>query len=320
MSPQMRYWKTSLKIFLSLGLIIILYYQIEDKLAAIDFKTLGNIQFNIWALVLAILLIPINIWLEATKFKILLGSRPSILLAIKSILAGFAAGIVTPGRVGEYGGRLLFIGPKDRTVATLATFVGSIGQNLVNMTLGVAGALMFCRYYTDILEGLPQWFWHLFIASIVLLTIFFFNIERFVRLLKNLAIPWLSRTIGKIKEGKRDITRGVLKKVLIFSVLRYLVYLSQYVMITWFFDFEVSVTAAILSIAMIYLIQSALPLPMLLSVVARGEIALLVWSVFGIDPAVILAATFSLWIINLVMPAVLGVLIINKNPILPKQS
>lgn len=63
----------------------------------------------------------------------------------------------------------------------------------------------------------------------------------------------------------------------------------------------------------IYLIQTGIPLPAFLSVFARGELAILVWSSVGIDEMTALVATFGLWLINLIIPALLGLLVLFQT-------
>ena len=69
------------------------------------------------------------------------------------------------------------------------------------------------------------------------------------------------------------------------------------------------------NIAGIYLIQTGIPLPAFLSIFARGEIAVIVWSGLGIDKFIALAATFGLWFINLILPALIGTVILYRTDI-----
>jgi hypothetical protein len=69
-------------------------------------------------------------------------------------------------------------------------------------------------------------------------------------------------------------------------------------------------------IFLVFLIQSGIPLPPFLSMLARVEIAVIIWSVFERDVMIILSATFSLWIINLLIPSLIGAIFLVKKPIL----
>ena len=65
-------------------------------------------------------------------------------------------------------------------------------------------------------------------------------------------------------------------------------------------------------IASIYLIQTGIPLPAFLSILARGELAVLVWSTLGIVELTALMATFILWFVNLIFPSLIGLLIMTR--------
>jgi hypothetical protein len=63
-------------------------------------------------------------------------------------------------------------------------------------------------------------------------------------------------------------------------------------------------------IATIFLVQASVPLPPAMGLLARSEIALFVWGFFTQDHVDILAATFSLFVINIAVPALLGLVFI----------
>ena len=47
-----------------------------------------------------------------------------------------------------------------------------------------------------------------------------------------------------------------------------------------------------------------------MGLLARGEVALKIWGLFTHNDLSILAATFSLWVINLIIPAFIGLVFI----------
>ena len=59
-------------------------------------------------------------------------------------------------------------------------------------------------------------------------------------------------------------------------------------------------------IATIYLLQTIVPLPAIAGLLVRGSLAVFVWSSFGANEISSLAASFVLWIINLILPALIG--------------
>jgi len=110
--------------------------------------------------------------------------------------------------------------------------------------------------------------------------------------------------------------KTLLTEVLIWSILRYAVYFTQYLLLLYYMGIENNFWILSSHVAGIYLIQTLIPLPAFLSVPARGEIAILVWQNVGISPIWALSVTYSLWILNLIIPAIIGVVILlisNKN-------
>jgi len=63
----------------------------------------------------------------------------------------------------------------------------------------------------------------------------------------------------------------------------------------------------------VYLFQSGLPLPPIMGLVARGEIAIFLFNLFGANALSVAAATFGIWMINLILPAFVGLIIILAN-------
>jgi hypothetical protein len=60
------------------------------------------------------------------------------------------------------------------------------------------------------------------------------------------------------------------------------------------------------------LLQTAIPLPPIVGLLARGEVALKIWGISSQNDLSILAATFTLWVINLIIPALIGLVFILR--------
>ena len=69
----------------------------------------------------------------------------SLAEALKTVLSGIALGIVTPARIGEYGGRLLTSDPNHKPQVISATLLGSIAQNLCNVVMGLGFSYFFLK-------------------------------------------------------------------------------------------------------------------------------------------------------------------------------
>jgi len=135
------WWNIALKVLVSLALIYLIYRQIVAKEDLSSFLTSLRTQLAVanplW-IIATILLIPFNFIFENLKWRTLLTNTKKVSFGttMKAVLCGSTLGIVTPNRLGEYGGRVLYINPEDNWKAIYATGVGNLAQMIILMTFG----------------------------------------------------------------------------------------------------------------------------------------------------------------------------------------
>jgi hypothetical protein len=99
-----------------------------------------------WDYALGLLLLsPLNSLLEAKKWQIAIYNflpRTSVKKSLKMVYVGAAAGLVTPSKIGEYGGRLIDIPAIHYAKALVANFYCSIAQNITNLLMGFLSILL----------------------------------------------------------------------------------------------------------------------------------------------------------------------------------
>lgn len=270
---------------------------------------LSHFQYpNLLYLVLVVLLAPVNIAFEAKKFQQLIRQFAPLGFwkTFKSVLAGTTIAIFTPNRVGEYGGRVLFVKSQDNWKTVIATMVGSLAQLLVLLSLGLIGTAIFT---SQMLAPEP-----IFIGLLVslggllvgLLVFGFFNIDLVIPLVKRIPGIYRLQKFFKHLLVLKNYRRKELKRALFFALLRYLTYSLQYYFLLKFYAIPAPFGIALMGIATIFFVQASIPLPPLMGLLARGEIALFIWGLFSPNEVDILAATFSLFVINIAVPALLG--------------
>lgn len=261
----------------------------------------------IW-LVATLALLPLNWGLEVAKWRQLLlhNWAPSWGLAARAVLAGVTVSLATPNRVGEYGGRAL-IGPAQHWMAIVSTSIlGSVCQWMVFVACG----------WPPLMYALGQ-YWHWPAGWMVVVAASVPVLVLVVVAYGHLVVSTL-RLSGRGSDNKwwrwlmrkalhlRRITRRQFRAALLLGLLRFWVYSTQYLMMLWFFNVSIGFWEGLGGIFSIYLIQAGIPLPPGLGVITRSELAILLWRDIVTDPAAILSATFGLYIINLVIPALLG--------------
>jgi hypothetical protein len=263
-----------------------------------------------WLLVAAVLM-PLNWALEAAKWRYLLA--PSCRLpfgqAWRAVFCGLALSLFTPQRVGEYLGRVLGVPAGHNWPAVLAMAVGNFAQLLALLSFGLAGAALLLGDYLDHSKG-----WGAAAAALLLgLYLLFFNLRRLPGWLRQLPLP---RRAWRLLLMLRQYRGGQLARAWGWSVARYATYSFQYYALAMFFGIVAPPVLAFAAIASLFLVQTSLPLPPLMGLLARGEAALLLWGRFSDQPLSILAATYGLFILNLCLPALLGLAFIVKTNVL----
>jgi len=317
-APNRRLFSICVKAIVLLILAAILYAQLFIRHDISDlsnqFRTSVSLSFGWLYFSTVLVLMPINWLLESIKWNTLVSKFQSfgIKKSMFSVLSGVSMAIMTPGRIGEYGGRLVGIQPENRPKAILANLISSLSQNIINIGLGLVMALFFFNTYMEIQQGilLSIVFASTLIVCALLLT--FFRIDILDGLLAYLPqYEWVEKLRVTVSSFS-TIDNPTLFYILGLSFIRYSIYVCQYVLLIFFFGVTDQWFPAVLGVSTLFFFQSNLPLPPALSVLARGEMAIFLWSVFSSNVLGIIAATFSLWIINLLVPAVLGGIIISQ--------
>ncbi len=265
-------------------------------------------------ILLCLFLVLVNWGLEALRWKMMVDEfhEISFAKALKGILVGLTFGIVSPQRVGEFAGRLMVLPVEKNWLSIRASLYGSIAMNIIVVTSGVIGYLFIQQ---DITEIIPMRLLYLAIIPslifIVLIYLLFPKIEQIFSLSK---LTSRIETWGNFEDYQ--FTKRTLFKVLVISFLRYSVFVFQYLLVIKFIGIDVGSIKVLCLVSIIYLIQAVIPLPGILNLVARGEIAMAIFSLYSVNEISILMATFTLWIINLLVPSLFGLGLLWRIPIL----
>ena len=297
--------------WLSLPLILFaLYYQLFIKT---DFEQAREVFFHrlnfrsLPYLLLCMALMPVNLGTETLKWHRLIRKFYPIrfIKSYKSVITGIALSIFTPKRLGEYGGRVLLL-QKHRPDAVGALFVSNLSQSIANLIIGVLSILLFTILFTKEVEHL-----HLItgiaIAFIITLTIIYFS---FPMLSKHL-IKWkiFRSKFVSFQQIKKNSTSDLVW-LLCLSVLKYCIFILQFVLIIKAFGIQIDIFSGIICASCVFFIKTMLPVPASVELAARGSIAIFFFSVLTNNHIGILVASVLLWVVNLAIPALVGSLLI----------
>lgn len=310
-----RYAYSLAKVLISVLLIVLIYRQVSAYYDKDFFYQLLSKPYAITVIVSVAVLMLVNWYVESKKWRTLVGKFQylSKTKSVQSVMSGVALAIVTPARLGEYGGRLINIEKENRAKALMANGVGSIAQNVTNITFGLVAMLAYISMYLDINSTTLTALISITGVLLMILITVYFRLDLLTSFLARYdqfkAISWLQEKSHFLAA----YTSHELMNVLGLSTLRYIVFSFQYVLLILLCGVTTDPTVAAVGVGVIFFLQSGVPLPPILSVLARGEIAIWVWAVVSTNVLAILSATFILWIINLVIPALIGAFIIWKS-------
>jgi hypothetical protein len=302
-------WSLKLTIFAFLFAAIYKQVFLNKDIGATTAALKLAIKENKGTLLLVLLLMPINWLLETFKWQLLIKKVEVLSLpkAFAAILAGVTFTMFTPNRMGEYGGRFLFLKEPMKAKALQATVLGSLAQIICTIIFGM---LAITYMVMAMGEGmiLPALTLFAIIFTAFVLLFFYFRSNTIYTLLPDKG--WIGKMRAKLALLEQ-FEQGILSGVLLLAGVRYVVYALQYLLLLSVLS---SVTflsmKGLAQVSLAFLLQTAIPTIALFDMGIRGNVALFLFKNTQVNAAGIVAAAFSLWFINLLIPAVMGYAII----------
>src|SRR5687767_14972819 len=285
---------------LSIILLALIAYQLWLRRDNFETLKIESWRYAGWYIILVILLMPLNWWLETLKWHgfLTVHAKVAFQKSFKAVTSGIALSLFTPNRIGEYGGRILFMPYAIRWPVFFSTFMGSISQNLVAFSAGVLAFVLLVDGFIQIK----------IIGSLIVLVsvISYFQVRRVILWICKLKMHnWLLKISNQLAYLK-DYTTSLLIKSLLIALIRYGVYVFQFVLLLIAFEPDASVFSLFLGVSCLYLFHTIIPMPPVADVLARTNIALILWAGTGMSELSISLASFIVWVINLLIPAAAG--------------
>jgi hypothetical protein len=271
----------------------------------------------LFALILTMMLI--NWSLESVKWRLLIGKieKISFFRAFKAVMTGVSVSLFTPNRTGEYLGRVFILKKGNPVEGILITVIGSFAQIVVTFSVGLFCLLSFVDHYLRVPYEIGEYLFNSLVFLVPCLV--------FVLILMYFRVGLLADFVGRFVPEKWNRFRIYLEvfakfesrelfKVLMLSVLRYMVFSTQFYLLLRIFGASLPVNEGFILIPVIYLIMAMVPTVALAELGIRGSVSMFVIGLYfskfgdgsGNTDLIILAASSILWFINLALPAVLG--------------
>ncbi len=244
---------------------------------------------------------PLNWSVEALKWKQILYGNVKMTFgkALRSVLSGVTFAIITPNGIGEYGGRLLSISRENRAKALFLNSFLSLSQLLITTIGGLLGYLIIQQYFSFSIHYLV-----VILIVIALLLIYFLTKLNF-------------NFFAKIRGNNQDNSEWIIPKrqrvnTLGLSFLRYCIFCLQFALLLHVCGIESTTLIYYGLISTIYLVAAVIPTGWISNLLVRASLSFYFFEQIGDFGEEAVVASSILWIINLFIPALVGLVFIRN--------
>ena len=307
----------SLKIVVAIASLAYLIYKavvFDQWCEALENLSTGFGLAQIGLIFIILLLLPVNYGIETYKWHLLILTVEKISLkrAVTGVLIGLSSSVFTPNRMGDIFTRPMVLQPSNRITGIALSLINSLSETLSTLLIGMASLIIYLP-----LAGHPadqnRLNWPLILLLFTLLFLLF--IMLFAKL-----TPIL-RLFGKIKwfkwlnnaaEAVSEVSLYLKVKVLLLACLRYAVFATQFYLFLVLFKLDLPIITMYAIIGTLYLLLSLNPVPALGDIGVRGSISIFLLSPFTGNLAPMVFSIMGIWLLNIMVPALAGVLLLRR--------
>ena len=308
-----RIWYGAIKLLIAAAAFMFIYKQVISKEnfsnIVLEYREVFLLTGNGWLMTLVTVLMIVNWSLEAVKWKLMMRKLEVIPFsrALSAVFSGLTVSFFTPNRIGEYAGRIFHLHTANRIKGTLVTILENLSQLIVTVAIGSLSLVIYLNEYTE-LHAYILW-----VTGVILLlfsgTLIFLFLEVPVLDAAALKIPRFTKFINYL-EVLSEYKKSELLEILGLALMRYIVFTTQFFILLRIFGVQGSFTTEILLINMVFFVMTLIPTFALAEIGVRGAVATYFLTKISPDSLAILNASISLWFVNLVIPAIAGILFI----------
>lgn len=304
--------KKYLNLFIKILIVALTMYFVVEKVS--NQKNLKSFEAllqeldttTIWATMTAVVVLMLLNWfLEVVKWRYL--SRRleplSYWHAIKSVFCGLTWAIFTPNRIGEYGGRVMVLKPRNRARGAVAMGVGLLAQLVLTSVFGAFSIAWFVHTFLSAPWSVKLSVWILAGIYALAFLVLYFNVQWIDQLVKK--VRFLER-IKPFFSILKDFTSKELAYVLGISAARFAIFTSQYIMLMMVILPPLPFVSMVLMIFILFFVQSAVPSLDIFDFSVRSFVASHLYAYITTEEIAVMAIVSCVWFVNLILPAIMG--------------
>lgn len=301
-----------LKAVLGLGIIIFLIYYIKPSNIYQTYLSADK-----YYLLIALLLLPLNLFLQFAKWKILtkkyFGIDKNINIWL-SLLYGISGGIFTPMKSGEFFARAIPFQNVKVLDVILATMVDKFIPMYLVLFFGGIFSSIYLHQVSDISTSFVNSALIIYLAILVIIPLLLLGNSIITQKIKSYMSGniYLQKIIPKISFFK-SIDKRSMVKIVLLSLAFNLIFTLQMTILLVAFSGELNLWLFFVIANLIIFVQIIVPPIALGEVGIREGASVFFMKSYGFLGVVGFNAAFSLFIINLLIPSIIGFLLLLKR-------
>ena len=258
-----------------------------------------------WVLA-ALALVPVNIGLEAYRWgRLVRQLAPEVRYrdALRAVVGSYPLGLLTPGRVGDYVGRAVYLRNIPPGTSATLTFV----ERMATLAACIVGGMLALGPYLA-LQAAPSPLWPavttlgcVSAGAIIALVLF----PQLAKAVIGTLLPFQPVRDAVASFGTIPRNEGV--RLLALSAVRYVVFSGQFVLLAHAVAPTAPWPGLWIGVALTFFVKSAVPQVTLGDLGVREGAAVFFFGAYGIEAAAALDASLALFALNLLLPALVGV-------------
>lgn len=302
-------WWLLAKLLLTIGALWFIYLKIISHEGSRDYISQLQTAFKQPGSALLILsvfiLMMLNWTVEAIKWKYMIDKIEIVKTgrALEAVFSGLTFSFFTPNRIGEYAGRVFHLHTGKRLQATFITIIENISQLMITLITGSIACMIYLKGYMEISPWIFILIRFLLFAFCVFCLLLYFNIGLLEKIFQRFRLTEHWKQILHVFSLYSNLD---LLKVLSLSLLRYLIFSLQFYILLRVYGCSFGFFPGLLMISMTFFVMSIVPTFTIAELGVRGAVSAYFFGKLTIDVLPVLNATFSLWLINLAIPALIG--------------
>ncbi len=254
------------------------------------------------------LLLIANLGIRTLKWRIMLHSvknNPTFGESFGSVMLGISLGSFTPGEVGEFAGRALHISDAKKShLVGLAL----LDKAQIFAVTGAAGTIsLIFLLFNDLIIIIP-----ISCVIVFLSYVFFMRMDLLAKLGHRLNASFFQRSwITRVLDGFTLLKSQQLFSTLIYTIVFHFVLIIQMFFFILAFG-EITVFHAFIGTSAMLFVKSCLPIS-LGDLGIREAGSVFFFSTFGLSQAAALNASLLLFVINVLLPSICGIIFLKNQ-------